>query len=86
MPCTTIVWSWLFLLQVAQYEVMIVKYAKDVRYDDCGIATHDRQTLPAVSATLLSQLTKKAEEYDVIGLYWKKLAGSECNLPRTLQF
>ena len=28
------------LLQVAQYAVLIVKYAKDQRYDETGIATH----------------------------------------------
>jgi len=54
--------------QVAQYEVLIVKYAKDVRYDEVGIATHCGQTLPAVSATLLGELKEKAEDYDVIGI------------------
>jgi len=54
--------------QVARYEVLIVKYAKDVRYDEFGIATHDKQTLPAISATKLSELTKQAENYDVIGI------------------
>lgn len=54
--------------QVAQYEVLIVKYAKDVRYDEGGIATHCGQTLPAVSATMLEELTGKTEAYDVIGI------------------
>eukprot|EP00090_Calanus_glacialis_P027382 TRINITY_DN4312_c0_g1_i2.p1 TRINITY_DN4312_c0_g1~~TRINITY_DN4312_c0_g1_i2.p1 ORF type:complete len:265 (-),score=66.91 TRINITY_DN4312_c0_g1_i2:618-1376(-) len=54
--------------QVAQYEVLIVKYAKDVRYDEGGIATHCGQTLPAVSATMLGELTGKTEAYDVIGI------------------
>jgi len=54
--------------QVAQYEVLIVKYAKDVRYDEGGIATHCGQTLPAVSATVLEELTDKAEQFDVIGI------------------
>jgi len=54
--------------QVAQYSCLIVKYAKDTRYDDTGIATHDRQTLKAVSATVLAQLTDKAANYDVIGI------------------
>ena len=47
--------------QVAKYDVLIVKYAKDVRYDEYGISTHDRQTLPAVAATLLTQLTEMAK-------------------------
>lgn len=54
--------------QVAKYEVLIVKYAKDVRYDEYGIATHDNQSLPAVSATTLTDLTDKAKNYDVIGI------------------
>ena len=31
--------------QIARYECLIVKYADDVRYDDKGIATHDKQVL-----------------------------------------
>jgi len=54
--------------QVAQYNVLIVKYAKDTRYDNTGIATHDKQTLPAVSATRLETLTDTADDYDVIGI------------------
>ena len=58
-------------LQVAQYKVMIVKYAKDVRYDEEGIATHCGMKIPAtVSTTILSKITKKVteEDYDVIGI------------------
>jgi len=54
--------------QVAQYKVLIVKYAKDVRYDEGGIATHCGQTLPALSATVLEELTHKTDDYDVIGI------------------
>jgi len=57
--------------QVAQYKVMIVKYAKDVRYDEEGIATHCGMKIPAtVSTTLLGQITGKIidEDYDVIGI------------------
>jgi len=52
--------------QIARYECMIIKYAEDKRYDDDGIATHDRQTLRAVSATHLKSL--KIDDYDVIGV------------------
>jgi hypothetical protein len=41
--------------------------AQDTRYDETSIATHDRQLLPAVSATTLSHLTCRARDYDVIG-------------------
>ena len=56
--------------QIARYSCLIVKYANDVRYDNESIATHDKQTLTAVSTTRLFDLTKNiAEEtYDVIGL------------------
>ncbi|WAQ96844.1 KITH-like protein [Mya arenaria] len=33
--------------QIANYSCLVVKYAKDIRYDKENIATHDRQTLPA---------------------------------------
>ncbi len=55
--------------QIARYECLIVKYARDVRYDEKDIATHDRQTLQAVCcASNLTELTEKAAEYDVIGI------------------
>jgi len=54
--------------QVAQYRVLIVKYEKDNRYDEDGIATHCGQTLPATAATNLKELTHKASKYDVIGI------------------
>jgi len=57
--------------QVAQYKVMIVKYAKDVRYDEDGIATHCGMKIPAtVSTTRLGEITSKIsdEDYDVIGI------------------
>ena len=47
---------------------MIIKYAKDVRYNDAGIATHCGMSLPAVSASSLDELTVKAEDYDVVGI------------------
>ena len=48
-----------------------MKYAKDVRYDEEGIATHCGMKLSAtVSATRLGQTTDKIvqEDYDVIGV------------------
>ena len=64
----TSILSMIFMPQVANYEVMIVKYAKDVRYDERGIATHCGMSLPAVAATQLAELSAKAEGYDVIGI------------------
>lgn len=28
--------------QVAQYKCLVIKYAKDIRYSDSGVATHDK--------------------------------------------
>lgn len=28
--------------QIAQYNCLVIKYAKDTRYSDKGVATHDR--------------------------------------------
>lgn len=55
--------------EVAQYKVLIVKYAKDTRYDETRIATHDRQLMAAVSATALGHLDDAAlDDADVIGV------------------
>lgn len=54
--------------QIARYQCLIVKYANDTRYADKAIATHDKQTLNAVSASTLEPLKVKALDYDVIGI------------------
>ena len=42
--------------QIARYSCLIVKYAKDTRYNQESIATHDQQTLKAISADKLKNL------------------------------
>ena len=54
--------------QIARYNCLIVKYAKDVRYDKESIATHDKQTLNAVSADKLKDLKVEFDDFDVIGI------------------
>lgn len=54
--------------QIANHKVLIVKYAKDVRYDHAGIATHDKQTMLAVASMELESLKEKSLEYSVIGI------------------
>ncbi|KAK3607427.1 hypothetical protein CHS0354_035121 [Potamilus streckersoni] len=54
--------------QIANYKCLIIKYAKDDRYSKEGIATHDRNTLPAIPSEKLSDLKHEAEQYDVIGI------------------
>ena len=47
---------------------MIIKYAKDVRYNEAGIATHCGMSLPAVATNVLGDLTHKSNDYDVVGI------------------
>ena len=56
--------------QIARYSCLIVKYANDIRYNSESIATHDKQTLTAISARKLSDLADEIEKesYDVIGI------------------
>ncbi|CAG5128896.1 unnamed protein product [Candidula unifasciata] len=54
--------------QIANYGCLVIKYAKDIRYDFTGIATHDRQVLPAVSCETLTDLMPEALKHDVIGI------------------
>jgi len=54
--------------EIARYSCLIVKYAKDVRYDCESIATHDQQTLKAISTDKLKDLKVNLEDYDVIGI------------------
>ena len=54
--------------QIARYACLIVKYAKDIRYDQESIATHDQQTLKAISASKLRELKVNLEDFDVIGI------------------
>jgi hypothetical protein len=46
----------------------MIKYAKDDRYSDEGVATHDRQISSAMLATTLKQTKKEAFKHGVIGI------------------
>ncbi|BFZ03617.1 hypothetical protein BsWGS_06656 [Bradybaena similaris] len=54
--------------QIANYRCLVIKYAKDIRYDFTGIATHDKQVLPAVSCEILADLQSEALQHHVIGI------------------
>ncbi|CAG2208677.1 TK [Mytilus edulis] len=54
--------------QIANYKCLVIKYSKDDRYDKEGIATHDKQTLPAVPAEKLDDVLVMAENFEVIGV------------------
>ncbi|KAJ0044279.1 hypothetical protein NL108_003688, partial [Boleophthalmus pectinirostris] len=54
--------------QVAQYNCLVVKYAKDIRYSETGMATHDKNTMDAVSANCLADIRPLALKACVIGI------------------
>uniref|UniRef100_UPI00398F0B06 thymidine kinase, cytosolic isoform X1 n=2 Tax=Pristiophorus japonicus TaxID=55135 RepID=UPI00398F0B06 len=54
--------------QIAQYQCLVVKYAKDNRYNAEDLATHDRCTMQAVPTTNLSEVYEKALNCAVIGI------------------
>uniref|UniRef100_A0A8C8FZL7 Thymidine kinase n=2 Tax=Oncorhynchus tshawytscha TaxID=74940 RepID=A0A8C8FZL7_ONCTS len=54
--------------QIAQYNCLVVKYAKDTRYSEKGMATHDKNTMEAVPANCLSDVRSLALQACVIGI------------------
>ncbi|XP_051967157.1 thymidine kinase, cytosolic [Xyrauchen texanus] len=54
--------------QVAQYSCLVIKYAKDTRYSQTGMATHDMSTMEAVPANRLSDIKSLALQACVIGI------------------
>ncbi|RUS90083.1 hypothetical protein EGW08_002125 [Elysia chlorotica] len=54
--------------QIANYHCLVIKYAKDVRYDVSGIATHDKQVLAALPTEHLTDLYSEALKHDVVGI------------------
>ncbi|KAM4664677.1 thymidine kinase, cytosolic [Discoglossus pictus] len=54
--------------QIAQYKCLVIKYAKDTRYSKEHLATHDKNTMAAVSASRLSDVFQDAMTCSVIGI------------------
>ncbi|KAJ8362633.1 hypothetical protein SKAU_G00114640 [Synaphobranchus kaupii] len=54
--------------QIAQYQCLVIKYAKDTRYSSSDMATHDKYTMEAVSANRLSDVFTLALDAAVIGI------------------
>ncbi|XP_041640516.1 thymidine kinase, cytosolic [Cheilinus undulatus] len=54
--------------QIAQYNCLVVKYAKDTRYSDSGMATHDKNTMAAIPANCLQDVRSQALTACVIGI------------------
>uniref|UniRef100_F7DNI2 Thymidine kinase n=1 Tax=Ornithorhynchus anatinus TaxID=9258 RepID=F7DNI2_ORNAN len=53
--------------QIAQYKCLVIKYAKDVRYGH-SFSTHDRNTMEALPACVLRDVTQDALGVAVIGI------------------
>lgn len=54
--------------EIAKRRVLVIKYGKDVRYSVENLSTHDRQMMPAVSASRLEEVMDRIDGYDVIGV------------------
>ncbi|XP_026077737.1 thymidine kinase, cytosolic-like [Carassius auratus] len=54
--------------QVAQYSCLLIKYAKDTRYSQTGMATHDMSTMEAVPASRLRDVQSLSLQACVIGI------------------
>ncbi|XP_068176912.1 thymidine kinase, cytosolic [Antennarius striatus] len=54
--------------QIAQYNCLVIKYAKDTRYSEKGMATHDKSIMEAVPASRLGDLQSLALQACVIGI------------------
>uniref|UniRef100_A0A2K5Q5U5 Thymidine kinase n=1 Tax=Cebus imitator TaxID=2715852 RepID=A0A2K5Q5U5_CEBIM len=53
--------------QIAQYKCLVIKYARDTRYSS-SFCTHDRNTMEALPACLLRDVTQEALGVAVIGI------------------
>lgn len=53
--------------QIAQYKCLVIKYAKDTRYSS-GFSTHDRNTMEALPACSLREVSHEATNVSVIGI------------------
>jgi thymidine kinase len=55
--------------QIANQECLVIKYAKDSRYDaEAELTTHDMQKIEAVPTLILTDLRNRAANYSVIGI------------------
>ncbi|KAM6972318.1 thymidine kinase, cytosolic [Aplochiton taeniatus] len=54
--------------QIAQYNCLLIKYAKDTRYSEKGMATHDKNLMEAVPANRLQDVHSLALDACVVGI------------------
>lgn len=53
---------------IAKKSCAVVKYKFDTRYADEEMATHDKQLIKAIPATLLVDIYPSLKKYDVVGI------------------
>jgi thymidine kinase len=53
---------------LAKRTVVVVKYARDNRYSDVMLCTHDLRKMDAISAVRLNDVWTQMMEHDVIGI------------------
>lgn len=54
--------------QIAKKKCIVIKYIKDTRYDAECVATHDRQSFPAIPTDELSKVIEIVKDCEVIGV------------------
>ncbi len=64
--------------QIAHHGCLLIKYHKDTRYSKDGVSSHDRQSMPARSASVLADLTEEANNFSVIGIDEGQFVRPDC--------
>lgn len=54
--------------QVANHACLLIKYDKDVRYEEDRVSTHDQQKMSALPCHKLSNIKSKAMKFNIIGI------------------
>lgn len=54
--------------RIAGRRCIVLKHATDTRYSDSGIATHERDTMPAIPCEALSHVQHVVDEYDCVAI------------------
>ena len=54
--------------QIAGKKCLVIKYAADIRYSEKCVSTHDQVMCPAISCSMLKEVSSHAMEAEVIGI------------------
>lgn len=68
--------------QLAQYKCLVIKYAKDTRYSDIGMATHDKYVIRFLSVQFSCRIRCNASvkvfntflycDFEIVVFFWLK--------------